>query len=82
MEKEVEINGQMRFICVICGCGVFPTPINTDNGVVCIRIRGGPPEFPINLYHLSLAPLAWILRTLHSYQVSRHLFLQFAPIQP
>ena len=42
-------------------------------------IKGIPLQFPINLHHLSLAPLAWIVRTLHSYQVSCHLFLQLVP---
>lgn len=82
MEKEVEINGETRFICVICGLGVFPSPISIDKGVLHITIKGSPPPFPINLHHLSLAPLAWSLRTLHAHQVSCRLFLQFVPIQP
>lgn len=73
---------KMRFICVICGLGVVPSPISIDNGVVCIMIKRSPPQFPINLHQLSLASLAWILGTLHSSHVSCHLFLQFAPIQP
>lgn len=46
MGKEVEINGEMRFICVICGLGVFPSSISIDNGVACITIKGSPRSFP------------------------------------
>lgn len=44
MEKEVESNGEMRFICVICGRGVFPSPISIDNRVVCIMNDKGNPS--------------------------------------
>lgn len=72
----------MRFICVICGLGVFPSPISTDNRVVGIMIKGSPPQFPINLHYLLLASPAWTLRTLRSYHVRCHLFVQSAPTQP
>lgn len=71
---------KMRFICVICGLAVFSSSISIDNGAVCIMIKGSPPQFPINLHHLLPASLAWILRTLHYYQVSYNLFLQFTSI--
>lgn len=58
MEKVVESNVEMRFICVICGLGVFPSPISIDNRIVCVLIKGIPLQFPINLHHLWLAPLA------------------------
>lgn len=44
-----------------------------------MRIKGNCLQFTRNHHHLSLASLAWILRTLHSYQVSCHLFSDLLP---
>lgn len=44
-----------------------------------MRIKGNCPQFTRNHHHLSLASLAWILRSLHSYQVSCHLFSDLLP---
>ena len=70
---------KMRFIDIICGLGVFLSPISIDNGVVCIMKKGNCPQFTRNHHQLLLASLAWILRTLHSYQVSCHLFSDLLP---
>lgn len=70
---------KMRFIDIICGLGVFLSPVSIDNGVVRMRIKGNCLQFTRNHHHLSLASLAWILRTLHSYQVSCHLFSDLLP---
>lgn len=65
--KKLKLMAKMRFIGVTCGLGVFQSPISIDNRVVCIMIKESRPLVPINLHHLSLAALAWLLRTFRSY---------------
>lgn len=69
MDKEVEINGKNEvYLCNLWTCNLWCLLISYQHryGVVCIMTKGSRLQIPINLYHLSLASLAWLLRTLHS----------------
>lgn len=79
MEKEVEINGESEVY--LCNLWTWCLSISYQHRyrVVCIMIKRSRLQFPINLHHLSLASLAWILKTLPSYQVRGRLSSSLLP---